>query len=90
MTREFDNEAKYMLTCAGIKPTVDDVRVLANDLYTLATDELDAGDDTNCVPLSESASDAVVILKQRIGGLPNLRGYVDVLLAGERRKLATR
>jgi hypothetical protein len=82
MTPQFDLEAMHMFTRAGIDKNADDVRVLANDLTTLADNELDG-------ELSEAAHQAyqaACILKERIGGLANLRGYVDVLLAQERRR----
>lgn len=74
-------EAIHMLTRTNIAPKADDVRVLVNDIEALANDELDS-----TLSESESAYKAAMILKGRIGGLGNLRSYVDTLLTGERRK----
>ena len=82
----YRNEAIHMLTRADVTPTEDYVRVLTNDIVALAEDELDAGDDTNCIPDTESALEAVTILRDRIGGLRNLQAYCNTLLAGEKRK----
>jgi hypothetical protein len=76
-------EAIHMLTRAELKPTEASANVLAADLKALAVDELDAGDPTSCIADSQSAFDAMVILKDRIGGLKNLRGYVEGMMLAE-------
>lgn len=65
----------------GTAQSQADIVALATDLHAIAAEDLDADDDTNAVSQAELASDAADILLRRIGGLQNLRGYVDVLLA---------
>jgi hypothetical protein len=78
--RAYELKAAEMFRTAGLAPSLADVRALAKDLYALAVDDYDAGDPTNCVSPSEHAYAAAIELKRRIGGIRNLRGYVDCIV----------
>ena len=66
--------AVQMFAAAFIIPAEQDVDVLDEDLQAIVDDE------------SVGVSLAVDTLRQRIGGLPNLRSYVNTLRAGKQKR----
>lgn len=74
--------ARELFTKAGITPTEQEVKVLADDIRAIVADELDGFDPTNGIPSSELIEQAIDILVSRIAGVENLRSYVDCLMAG--------
>lgn len=83
MLAPFDAAALEMLKAARIQAEVEEVTVLADDLQAVADEwkerlETDTEEDL--------AYAATATLRERIGGLPQLRGYLDCLLAGKRRR----
>lgn len=73
----FDEAAIVMLQYAGIKPTIEDVKILGNDLQSVA-DEFEDDIETE----EESATHAAHVLRERIGGYANLESYLKCLRVG--------
>jgi hypothetical protein len=73
---DFDLEAINMLRAAGITLAAKPATVLSDDLRGVAEELCD-------VPADEVAGDAGILLRERIGGLSNLQGYLDCLLVGK-------
>jgi len=72
-TPVFDNAAIGMFRYAGFKPSVNDVKLLADDLIAVA-DEFNEHLDEEY-----DATHAVNVLRQRIGGYKNLESYMKCL-----------
>lgn len=77
----FDIAAIEMLrAAAGVTPKTADVIVLADDLQAVV-DELDP--NGNWDP-DHAATQAVRVLRERIGGFVNLKSYLATLHAGKK------
>ena len=90
-----DAAALAMLRNAGIQPTPREIMILADDLTAIADEAViprvcstcrepmgivGACSSRNHSPRTIGEENAIGVLRERIGGDANLRGYLDTLL----------
>jgi len=83
MLSPFDQAAINMLNYAGLKKSVTDVKLLADDLLAVSEEfNENVSDATD----EQGATHAVHVLRHRIGGYQNLESYMRCLRVGNERK----
>lgn len=84
MTRACDNAATKMMKDAGLTPTTNEVMALGEDICAVV-EETEHADPSEPFDVQPAARE----LQSRIGGLANLRSYLDCLMIRWNKERAT-